>query len=174
MSTTDGYPFIFQMNDYSDKDDLLEYTMQYRFKSTKSNHTYIVRAERYIGHAYCIKFFDKANMLSDYKFSLRTGTFEPRRIFYTLFNIMLDILRRDSKASFFYIGETDEKDKMGKVTRRFRVYSMFTSSTVSENHFYHYSYPEFSLYVLVNQEHVEDTDAYAERIRYEVSKAFGG
>jgi len=45
----DGYPFIFQMNDYSDKDDLLVYTMQYRFKSTKSNHTYIVRAERYIG-----------------------------------------------------------------------------------------------------------------------------
>jgi len=32
----DGYPFIFQMNDKSYSDDLLEYTMQYRFKSDKS------------------------------------------------------------------------------------------------------------------------------------------
>ena len=58
MSMTDGYPFIFQMNDKSVKDNLLEYALQYRFKSTKSNHTYIVRVEKYIEHAYCIKFFD--------------------------------------------------------------------------------------------------------------------
>ena len=38
---TDGYPFIFQMNDKSGHDDLLENTLQYRFKSVKSNHTYI-------------------------------------------------------------------------------------------------------------------------------------
>ena len=170
----DGYPFIFQMNDYSDKDDLLVYTMQYRFKSTKSNHTYIVRAERYIGHAYCIKFFDKANMLSDHKFSLRTGTFEPRRIFYTLFNIMLDILRRDPKSSFFYIGETDERDNMDKETRRYRIYYVFTNTVVSKQRFQHFGFPDLSLYVLVNREHVDNPCDYAERIRDEVCKAFGG
>ena len=41
MNMTDGYPFIFQMNDKGYSDELLEYTLQYRFKSTKSNHTYI-------------------------------------------------------------------------------------------------------------------------------------
>lgn len=56
----EGYPFIFQMNDRSYSDELLEYTMQYRFKSSKSNHTYIVRVERYKEHTYCVKFFDKA------------------------------------------------------------------------------------------------------------------
>jgi len=30
---TDGYPFIFQMNDKSAKDELMEYVLQYRFKS---------------------------------------------------------------------------------------------------------------------------------------------
>ena len=65
MNMTDGYPFIFQMNDKGYSDELLEYTLQYRFKSTKSNHTYIVRVERYIKHAYCLKFFDKANMNSE-------------------------------------------------------------------------------------------------------------
>ena len=44
----DGYPFIFQMNDRSCSDNLLEYVMQYRFKSEKSHHTYIVRVERYV------------------------------------------------------------------------------------------------------------------------------
>lgn len=60
----EGYPFIFQMNDRSYSDQLLEYVLQYRFKSSKSNHTYIVRIEKYIEHTYCVKFFDKANMLS--------------------------------------------------------------------------------------------------------------
>lgn len=30
---TDGYPFVFVMNDKSVKDDVLEYALQYRFKS---------------------------------------------------------------------------------------------------------------------------------------------
>ena len=59
MAMTDGYPFIFQMNDKANHDELLEYTLQYRFKSYRSNHTYIVRVERYKEHSYCLKFFDK-------------------------------------------------------------------------------------------------------------------
>jgi hypothetical protein len=50
----DGYPFIFQMNDRLYSDELLEYTMQYRFKSTKSNHTYIVKGGKiYRAHILC-------------------------------------------------------------------------------------------------------------------------
>ena len=174
MTKVEGYPFIYQMNDYYGADELLEYTMQYRFKSLKSNRTYIVRAERYVEHAYCIKFFDKANMLSDKKFSLRTGTFEPRKIFYTLFNIMLDVLQRDPKASFFYIGETDEKDTEGEVTRRYRVYYKFTSTVVSKKRFLHFGYPDLSLYVLVNRQSTEDPVVLADRIRNEVYKALAG
>lgn len=128
----EGYPFIFQMNDHSYSDQLLEYTMQYRFKSTKSNHTYIVRDERYIEHTYCIKFFDKANMSSDNKYSLRTSTFEPRTIVFTVLNILSDVLRRDPNASFFFIGAEDEKDSPGKATRRFRFYSNLVLSAISD------------------------------------------
>lgn len=38
-SMFEGYPFTFVMNDKDDTDDLLLYTMQYRFKSSKSHHT---------------------------------------------------------------------------------------------------------------------------------------
>lgn len=170
---TDGYPFIFQMNDRSNTDDVLEYTLQYRFKSDKSHHTYIVRVERYVEHSYCLKFFDKANMLSDNKFSLRTGTFEPRTIFYTLFNIMLDVLKRDPKASFFFIGANDEKDEPGYATRRFRIYVRFVLSTVGDDVFKHFRVNELSLYILANRQHVADMDSYINKLIGRVAQELG-
>ena len=137
MKESEGYPFVFQMIDRDSADEWLIETLQYRFKSAKSHHSYIVRVERYQEHAYCVKFFDKANMNSKLKFSLRTNTFEPRIIFYTLFHIMLDVLKRDSKASFFFVGAEDENDELGMATRRFRVYKKFTTSVVSERLFKH-------------------------------------
>lgn len=160
----EGYPFIFQMNDRSCSNNLLEYTMQYRFKSIKSNHTYIVRVERYINHTYCVKFFDKANMSSDNKFSLRTSTFEPRTIVFTVLNIMFDVLQRDSNASFFFIGAEDERDLPGKATRRFRFYSNLVLSAISDKIFEHFRTDHLSLYVLVNKSYVKDMTDYVKRI----------
>lgn len=118
---SDGYPFIFQLIDKSESDEYLIQTLQYRFKSDKSHHAYIVRVECYKKHAYCVKFFDKANINSKNKFSLRSNTFEARTILYTMFHIMLDVLKRDKKASFFFIGAEDEKDQDG----RYPVVSVF-------------------------------------------------
>ena len=164
MAMTDGYPFIFQMNDRTGHDDLLVYTLQYRFKSTRSNHTYIVRVERYMDHSYCLKFFDKANMLSENKFSLRTGTFEPRTIFYTLFNIMMDVLKKDPNASFFFIGAEDEKDEPGVATRRFKVYVKFVLSTIGDNVFKHYRVNDLSLYILANKAYITNMEAYVNKV----------
>lgn len=161
---TDGYPFIFQMVDRSECGEYLIETMQYRFKSKKSHHTYIVRVECYEEHAYCVKFFDKANINSQNKFSLRSNTFEARTILYTMFHIMLDVLKRDDKASFFFIGAEDEKDQKGMMSRRFRLYRRFVLSTVSEEKFDHYRRNELSLYILVNKNAVDNTRIYAERI----------
>lgn len=171
MSMTEGYPFIFVMNDKSVSDELLEYAMQYRFKSEKSHHTYIVRVEKYIEHTYCLKFFDKANMLSENKFSLRTSTFEPRTIFYTLVHIMMDVYRKDSKASFFFIGAEDEKDEMGETTRRYRIYRSFVSDVLSNKVFKHHRNNELSLYILVNRDSVADEQQYVKRITDEVKSA---
>lgn len=171
MSMTDGYPYIFQMNDHSEKSDLLEYVLQYRFKSTKSNHTYIVRIEKYIKHTYCLKFFDKANMHSDNKYSLRTSTFEPRTIFFTLLHIMMDVYHNDPKASFFFIGAEDEKDEIGETTRRYRIYRSFVSNVLSSKIFKHHRNNELSLYILVNRASVENEQQYVQRITDEVKIA---
>ena len=169
---SEGYPFVFQMIDRDAADELLIETLQYRFKSAKSHHAYIVRVERYIEHAYCLKFFDKANMNSSQKFSLRTNTFEPRTIFYTLFHIMLDVLQRDEKASFFFVGAEDEKDVLGYATRRFRVYYKFVSSVVSEKQFGHFPIRKESLYILVNKTHVKNRQQFADKITNAVKQLY--
>jgi len=35
-----GYPFTFDMKDMRGADDLMEYTLQYKFESAKSHHVY--------------------------------------------------------------------------------------------------------------------------------------
>lgn len=161
---SDGYPFVFQMIDRSGSDECLAETLQYRFRSEKSHHAYIVRVECYTKHAYCVKFFDKANIDSKNKFSLRSNTFEARTILYTVFHIMMDVLGRDEKASFFFIGAEDEKDQKGMVSRRFRLYRRFVLSTVSGDKFDHYRRNDLSLYILVNREYVDDTASYADEL----------
>lgn len=169
---TKGYPYIFQMNDKDGTDELLESTLQYRFRSDKSHHTYIVRVEKYIKHCYCLKFFDKANINSKNKFSLRTNTFEPRTIFYTLFHIMLDVLKRDELATFFFIGAEDEKDELGQATRRYRIYMKFVSSVVSDKLFTHFAVNSESLYILVNKKSKENPKKLANDIKDYVVKEF--
>lgn len=168
----EGYPFVFVMRDYEGSDELLKCTLQYRFKSTKSGHTYIVRVEKYHSHIYCLKFFDKSVSLSKNKFSLRTNTFEPRTIFYTLYHIMIDVLRRDNKASFFFIGAEDEKDELGIATRRYRIYRRFVSSIISDKIFEHYRINELSLYILINKEYSTSQEDTIRRIEEEVRKAY--
>lgn len=77
---------------------------------------------------------------------------------------MLDVLKRDDKASFFFIGAEDEKDQKGMMSRRFRFYRRFVLSTVSEERFEHFRRNDLSLYILVNKSAVHDTEAYAEKI----------
>ena len=168
----DGYPFIFSMNDSTGADGELITTLQYRFKSEKSRHTYIVRVEKYIHHLYCLKFFDKAMMDSKQKFSLRTNTFEPRTIFYTLYHIMIDVLRKDPKASFFFIGAEDENDELGKSTRRYNVYRKFVLSTISDNQFDHYRVNDLSLYILMNKESGENNPKLVDVIIEKVAAAY--
>lgn len=168
---TEGYPFVFSMIDYTDKDEFLECTYQYRFKSMRSHHTYIVRVEKYKEHCYCLKFFDKANTLSRNKYSLRSNTFEARTILFTLYHIMLEVLNNDSLASFFFIGAEDEKDEPGTSTRRYRIYRKFVSSIISENKFAHYRDNDLSLYILVNKQ-VSDRTTLSNKIRNFVKESY--
>jgi hypothetical protein len=77
---------------------------------------------------------------------------------------LLDVLEKDDKASFFFIGAEDERDVLGSSTRRFRVYFRFVTSVVSDKLFAHFAVEDESLYILVNKVAVADRTNYASRI----------
>ena len=83
---------------------------------------------------------------------------------------MLDVLKRDEYASFFFIGAEDEKDQDGMVSRRFRLYRRFVLSTVSDDKFEHFRRNDLSLYILVNKRYVDDTASYAAELASIVQK----
>ena len=85
---------------------------------------------------------------------------------------MLDVLKKDNEASFFFVGAEDENDDLGKATRRFRVYKRFTASVVSERLFEHYAIENESLYILVNKNSCSDYDELAKRITITVKEQF--
>jgi hypothetical protein len=80
---------------------------------------------------------------------------------------MLDVLKNDPLASFFFVGAEDERDEQGKSTRRFRVYRRFVLSTVTEEAFKHYRLSELSLYILANRNsHYANDESIQTLIQY--------
>ena len=127
----------------------------YRFKSEKSKLTYMVRVERYEHNMYAVKFYQKNHRHSDRKYQLLSNTFEPRRILYTVMNIMVEILRKNPKASFGFIGANCENESTEN-TKRYRVYNRLVATKVSEDLFVHKEDVKTSAYMLVNRKELQE------------------
>lgn len=157
------YPCIFSMNDYSETDNVLDYVSYYRFKSEKSKLFYIIRVEAYRDHVYGVKFFLKSMLNSPKKYSHLTNTFEPRTIVYSVFNLMLEILKKDSLATFMFIGNPDENGTHNN-TRRYRLYCRLVSNKISDKYFKHIRTPKYSLYILANRSILADKPFFTEEL----------
>ena len=157
------YPCIFSMNDYSETDNVLDYVSYYRFKSEKSKLFYIIRVEAYRNHVYGVKFFLKSMLNSPKKYSHLTNTFEPRTIVYSVFNLMLEILKKDSLATFMFIGNPDENGTHNN-TRRYRLYCRLVSNKISDKYFKHIRTPKYSLYILANRNILADKPFFTEEL----------
>lgn len=96
MNLTNAYPFVFLQN-MEDEQQVATHLKLYRFKSSKSNLTYIVRVEIYPQHIYAVKFYLKNHSDSPNKYRLMTNTYEPRRIINTCINIMISLKPRKKR-----------------------------------------------------------------------------
>lgn len=135
-------------------------TLIYQFCSTKSGHEYEVHVECYVGHLYCLKFFDLTISQSNGKFNQTTGTYEPRTIFYTIAGIAADVLKRDNQASFLFIGAADSRDSSGWSTRRYRVYCSFMRYLDVEKQFEVVCIDRYSLCILANKQSKVDRASF--------------
>lgn len=159
------------MNDYSESDSILEVVKYYRFRSEKSNLFYIVRVESYQNHVYGVKFFLKNMINSPRKYSHLTNTYEPRTIVYSIFHLMMDILKNDRLASFMFIGNPDEGGTYIN-TRRYRLYCKLVSNRISDRYFKHIRTPRYSLYILANREMMSDDPFFSDKLLQEFVARF--
>jgi len=162
--TEKGYPFHLIAIDNNITDAYQTDTLVYGFQSKKSGHQYQVRIERYVGHLNCIKFFDETSDTNKGKFSQLSGTYEPRTIFRTVAEIAFDALKRDTAASFVFIGAADEKDKVRGKNRRYRVYTTFLKDLGISEQFHPVFFDEHSVCLLVNTKEVSDIETYVYHI----------
>jgi hypothetical protein len=144
----EAYPFYHIMDERVERDGHIK-TLLYRFKSTKSNMTYIVLVEHYVYDVFAVKFYPKSWADSPNKYRKLTNTFEPRKIIYTCINIMLSIYEQYPNASFGFVG-ANRINETTVETKRYKVYSTIIATYFSSRLFYHKENKDKSAYLLIN------------------------
>lgn len=145
------YPYRFVQNFYDTGDNkFLKYKQLYSFVSPRSHQTYWAWVEVYENNFYAIKFHLKEHRLSPHKYQLMTGYGEARPVINTCIQIMVDIARDDSQASFGFVGANMIGEPVEN-TKRFRVYRRFMATFFSDRQFEHLYYIEKSAYVMLRR-----------------------
>ena len=146
----DSYNFTFLQNIHNDTESLSKFVRLYRFKSTKTNRTYLVRVERYPHDVYIVKFYPTNLSNSKDRYSILTNDKEPRRIVNTCINILMDIFSDNPASSFGFIGSNSINE--GKEnTKRYRVYKTIINTKFGNETFEHYYNVKNSAYMLLRK-----------------------
>ncbi len=122
---------------------------KFRFKTIK-NRVYFVNIPQFEKHTYSVKFYARNHRLSDDRYRLMLDDYDARNVIFTVLKISLRILEMDKVASFAFVGMPGLDEKHTN-TKRFRVYTLFTSFFISSKDFIHAKDENNSIYVLLNK-----------------------
>ncbi|WP_231552778.1 hypothetical protein [Prevotella melaninogenica] len=92
----------------------------------------------------------KAHRDSDKKYNVMTGLNEARECIYTCMAIMNEVAKKDSQASFGFIGANRIGESEDN-TSRFRVYKRYTLTLFGPNEYEHMINIGKSAYLLLNK-----------------------
>ncbi len=145
----------------------------FAFHATLVNQRYIVEVLHMEHDIYVVQFFLKNHRLSGNKFNMLLNADNKTHVFYvlnTIVNIVKKIIKRNSKASFGFMGapirrESSRKynskninpDGTIKNTKRFSSYSLYVKRYFPPTLFTHIDYEDTSCYLLKNNKNVNLT-----------------
>lgn len=171
-----GYQFNYhgtgRKNDCSLKKEHI-YSFRTRYKIE-----YIVNVEEYHFDMYVVKFFQKTHSNSKNKYNLLINKRLPcfndaRRVIYTCVEIGKHIYALNPQASFGFMGNQTLKERELQITentKRFRVYKYFANFYFSPESFQHIMYPAKSIFILLNQKHLNSN----RKLFNDITKMFSG
>lgn len=131
----------------------------WRFKSTKSNRTYIVEIEHFGKHLIAVKFFPKDFRNSKFRYSMMTNDYEPRTIVYSCLYVVKHYIDSDPLLSFGFVAasDIDEKKQQTPVNRRFSVYRKIMNLFFGTQTFLHIQDASRRVYLLVSKKSLADS-----------------
>ena len=143
------YNYRFVQNEAMIDNDIILTRKIYSFKSTQTNHTYIVLIDECKYDLYVIKFYLKNHRLSEYKYNILSNLKEPRNVLYTCMSIAIDeIYQNNDRASFGFVAANLKNEEKSN-TKRFSFYRKFITSLIGTDTFSHFTYEEQSAYLLI-------------------------
>lgn len=132
------------------------FSLIYKFFSPATNYFYILTADYHEGDFFAIKFYCKKDSHSDFKYSKIINKGDIGNILITCVNIVPILLKEYPNASFGFIAsrsidETSQKVESYINNQRFRIYTELILLKFGEKTFAHFSYFQFSGYLLINR-----------------------
>jgi len=156
----------------------------FAFHGTLVNQRYIVEVLHLKHDIYILQFFLKNHRLSGNRFNMLLNANNKTHVFYvlnTIVNIIEIIIKRNSLASFGFMGapirkETSKKlnlrninlDGTIKNTKRFSTYSMYVKRYFPPTLFTHIDYEDTSCYLLKNNKNIYLTKEIADQYLNEI------
>lgn len=136
------------------KEDLIR-IHQFKFKTDK-NIKYNVDVHEYRKDIFIAKFYQKKYESNPHKFNFLTncGTKEASKVFRTMIEIFLFVLKKNENISIGFIGAhviADGKEESKENTKRFRLYKIISANMVASSKFkLHYNSKKSAVF-LVNK-----------------------
>lgn len=122
----------------------------YTFISKRSGQRYQANAIEYDIGVYAVKFHLRKDKKNPNKYRVLTNSGDAIVVLKTIVGIMLDVLSKDHKASFAFIGMPLEKENLD-TTKRYCVYEKFCQRYFSTDTFEHFYDKSNSFYMLINK-----------------------
>ena len=152
---SEGYALKFIQKQKTNDESDHQFTLIYKFKSTKNKWNYIIRAEYHTGDIFAVKFYAQQHSKSDLKYSKITNKYDVLDILVTIAKLIPELLPQYPTASFGFAGARTIDEKSKKVegyekNQRFRVYRKVVVELIGDKTFTHYEYEKISGYLLIN------------------------
>lgn len=158
-----SYRFVQNLKINDESSSILKRSL-YSFKSTRSNQTYHVIVDNCLHNVNIIKFYLKSHRHSKRRYNVLTNLNEPRNVIFTCMNILNnEIHKKDNTASFGFVASNLPHESMEN-TKRFRIYDKFISTFIGSETFEHFSYIEWSAYVLIPKNHLVNNPTLSDQI----------
>ena len=153
----DGYQLKFIQKKACKDGSAHLFSLIYKFYSPVTKYYYILHADYHKGDFFAIKFYCKKDRHSEFKYSKIINRGDVGNILMTCVKVIPILLKDYPTASFGFIGSRSIDELSQKVepyinNQRFRIYSNLIFLKFGEKTFAHFSYVQFSGYLLVNRQ----------------------